>query len=178
MPFVVVTGGPGVGKTTLLAELARRGHRIGKDVAREIIAERKRKKLTPRPAQLEFAKEVLRRDLEQCIALKVQDGLVFLDRSPIDSVGLRHEASPLPKRDLGVLLDAFEFVSPVFILPPWPEIFANDAERDQSFNDAVQAHVRTAAWYSGLGYKLNEVPPGTVEQRADYVLGVLGLGDA
>ena len=178
MAFVVVTGGPGVGKTTLLAELARRGHRTGKDVARELISERRRKGLALRPSQLEFAKEVLRRDLEQCIALKEHDGLIFLDRSPIDSVGLRHEASPLPRRDLGVLLEAFHLESPVFILPPWPEVFTNDPERDQSFTHAVQVHVRTVAWYSGLGYKLNEVPTGPVEQRADYVLGVLGQGDA
>ena len=92
MAFVVVTGGPGVGKTTLLAELARRGHRTGKDVARELISERRRKGLAPRPSQLEFAKEVLRRDLEQCIALKGHDGLIFRN-SPTSTVIAPRSAS-------------------------------------------------------------------------------------
>jgi len=40
MPHVIVTGGPGVGKTTLLVELAAMGYATVEESARAIIAER------------------------------------------------------------------------------------------------------------------------------------------
>jgi hypothetical protein len=61
----------------------------------------------------------------------------------------------------------------VFILPPWKAIYTNDAERDQSFVDAVGVHARIEQWYGSCGYILHEVPRLAVPQRADHILRVL-----
>jgi predicted ATPase len=61
----------------------------------------------------------------------------------------------------------------VFVLPPWEVIYAKDAERDQSFAEAVDVHARVEQWYRSCGYVLNEVPRLQVAERAEHVLRVL-----
>jgi predicted ATPase len=63
----------------------------------------------------------------------------------------------------------------VFVLPPWPEIYVNDAERDQSFAQAASVHGQIQQWYARCGYQINEVPCVEVEQRVSHVLEALGV---
>ncbi len=84
-----------------------------------------------------------------------------------------HEAAPLAAGELQAMLAAYPFSSPVFILPPWEAIYTTDAERDQSFADAVGVHARLEQWYGWCGYRLHEVPHLPVPQRADHVVRVL-----
>ena len=56
-----------------------------------------------------------------------------------------HEASPLPSLGLKSMLAAYPFHATVFVLPPWEVIYAKDAERDQSFAEAVDVHARVVA---------------------------------
>jgi predicted ATPase len=55
----------------------------------------------------------------------------------------------------------------VFILPPWPEIYVNDAERPQTLAETESLHDAIRAVYESLGYELIEVPklPGRSEMR-------------
>jgi predicted ATPase len=84
-----------------------------------------------------------------------------------------HEASALPSTELEPMLASYPFHATVFVLPPWEVIYANDAERDQSFADAVDVHARVVRWYRSCGYVLNEVPRVPVAQRAEHVLRTL-----
>ena len=61
MPHVIVTGGPGAGKTALLSRLAKLGYFTVEDSARAIIAKRVARGDTPRPDLVTFAREILRR---------------------------------------------------------------------------------------------------------------------
>jgi predicted ATPase len=58
----------------------------------------------------------------------------------------------------------------VFIMPPWDEIFVNDAERYESFNQAQLIHNKLVNYYKELGYYLIFVPFGPVDKRVDYIL--------
>ena len=170
---VVVTGGPGAGKTTLLTELAARGHTTVDESARAIIAERLVCGASRRPDPLAFAREILRRDIEKYVAQQQASSWVFFDRGVIEAIGMVHEAAPLGAEELKAMLSAYRFYSLVFILPPWQAIYGNDAERDQSFADAIAVHARLEQWYSSCGYILEEVPRIPVQQRADHILRVL-----
>lgn len=133
MRAVVLTGGPGAGKTTLLAALGAMGYATVPEAARAIIAERLAAGATRRPEPPVFAREILRRDIEKYRAQPPGPAWVFFDRGVIDALGMLQEVDPLPSGELQAMLSAYRFHAPVFILPPWEAIYANDSERDQSF---------------------------------------------
>jgi predicted ATPase len=71
------------------------------------------------------------------------------------------------------MLSTYWFHSLVFILPPWEAIYTNDAERDQSFAEAVNVHAKLVQWYRSCGYVLREVPRLPVPRRATHVVRML-----
>jgi predicted ATPase len=77
----VITGGPSVGKTTIIADLAQRGYTVVEEFATQIIKEGK---ILPWVDRMGFQQEVLRRQLAAEAALKDYDGPVFLDRGSFD----------------------------------------------------------------------------------------------
>jgi predicted ATPase len=178
MPPVIVTGGPGAGKSTLLAELAALGYATVDESARAIIAERLARGASPRPDVLAFAQEILRRDIEKYLNHPRTSQWVFFDRGLIDALGMLHEASPLPALKLETMLASYPFHATVFVLPPWEVIYAQDAERDQSFAEAVAVHAKVLRWYRSCGYVLHEVPRLPVAQRAEHVLRILAKSTA
>jgi predicted ATPase len=59
-------------------------------------------------------------------------------------------------------------------MPPWAEIYAQDAERKQDFAEAVATYRFAADTYPKLGYELVEVPKLSVSGRVDFVLASIG----
>ena len=59
----------------------------------------------------------------------------------------------------------------VFVAPPWPDIFAQDAERKQSLEEAERTYQALVATYADYGYTLVELPRVSVEERVAFVLG-------
>ena len=177
MPRVIVTGGPGAGKTTLLAELAAMGYTTVEESARAIIAERLAVGASRRPDLATFAREVLRRDIDKYLRQPHTSRWVFFDRGVIDALGLLQEVSPLPVHELEAMLSTYPFHRSVFILPPWEAIYTNDAERDQSFADAINVHIKLVSWYRSCGYVLHDVPRLPAPQRARHVLRIVCESD-
>jgi len=169
---VVITGPPGAGKSTLLLEWRARGYATMEDTARAIIRERRAKGLSPRPAPLEFAEEVLRRDIEQYDRAGAQ-AVTFFERGVIDSLGMVASASPSRTQELFQLASRFQYFSPAFVLPAWEAIYVNDEESDHSFAHAVQVHSSLIKWYQQCRYEVVEVPKVTVAERCDYVCRIL-----
>jgi len=170
MPRVVITGGPGVGKTTLLAELGARGYATVAESARAIISERRANGQTPRPEPVAFAREILRRDTAKYHANPGESGFVFFDRGVIEALGMLHAVAPLSLSEREHALGAYPFHSPVFILPPWSAIYTTDAERDHSFPWVEHVHSELVRWYRSCGCALCEVPRLPVGPRAEFVL--------
>lgn len=170
---VVLTGGPGAGKTTVLRAMAARGHAVQADSARAVIAQRQAAGLAPRPEPEAFARAILARDLAQFHAAACGD--VFYERGAVDALGMLAELGKLGSAERA-LLAALRYHPRVFVLPPWPAIYVTDAQRDQSFEDAQRVHGRVVDWYRQCGYALVTVPEATAEARADFILATLGPG--
>ncbi len=172
--LIVLTGGPGAGKTAVITELRSRGYPCTPDSARAIIRERLGKGLEPRPPPHEFAEQVLSRDAEQYQRMADAVGPVFFDRGVVDALGMVNQSGPLSPAELQARLARYPYFRTAFCLPPWEEIYTTDAERDHTFAHAVAVHREVAAWYPRCGYGLIEVPRGTVQERCEFILQHLG----
>ena len=172
-PLVILSGCSGGGKSTLLLELARRGHTTFDEPGRAIVREQMRTGGTTLPATdpMGFAK--------RCIAQAVvhfenapADQISFCDRSIIDAISFldHHKAT---SDAITATTRTYRYADNVFLTPPWREIFAADAERTHSFEEAVAEYERLAISFPHYGYRVHILPKIPVAQRADYVLQVL-----
>ena len=100
--------------------------------------------------------------------------LAFFDRGIVDSLGMLNACGVLSDRERETMLARFPYRSPVFVFPPWAEIYRTDSERDQSFEESVRVHGSIVQWYQECGYDLTTVPPGSVDERCELILQVLG----
>lgn len=155
----------------MLDELERRGYRVVPEVARAIIRGRKRDGLPPRPPPSEFARQILEADVRQYVAASPRrSDLVFFDRGIPDSLGMVAEQDGLSSADRQRTIERYPYHPPVFVLPPWREIYRTDGERDQTFEQAVRVHENLRRWYEHCGYDLLEVPRGSIDERCAFVL--------
>lgn len=61
----------------------------------------------------------------------------------------------------------------VFLMPPWEDIYTTDNERYETFEQSLAIHNHLHRTYKSLGYRVVEVPHGTVEKRIQYILNVI-----
>jgi predicted ATPase len=168
--FYVITGGPGGGKTTLLEALALKGYNYIPETARQIIKQRLSKGLTPRPDPKAFAREIFEQDWTNFISNSNLSSLLFFDRSFIDSACMLFDAHVKSYEQIANTYMANRFNNKVFVTPPWNEIYQNDTERDQSFEQSIQVYQRLATWYRDHGYDIIVLPKDTIETRVNFIL--------
>lgn len=170
IPFA---GGPGFGKSTTLAALEARGQQCVPESARAIMQERMSKGLPRRPVAREFAEQILRRDQASYRAMQHIKGPVFFDRGVIDALGMCCETGQASWAEVQQELREYPFHAEVFVFPQWEEIYARDAERDQSFEEAARVDGAVRAWYQKCGFELIEVPRVNAGGRCDFILNRL-----
>jgi predicted ATPase len=179
MARIVITGGPGAGKTALLQALEARGHTIVGDSPRTIIQDRRRRGLSPRPSAHEFVHQTLHMDIANYAWHAATPGYVFYERSVLDALCGLDLIAPLDERELSTWLSQYPYCSKVFLLPSWQAISVNDAERDHTFEHAEAVERVLQEWYRRLGrYEVIEVPRVSVAERCTYVLQALADGNA
>ncbi|AJY45307.1 AAA family ATPase [Martelella endophytica] len=172
--FVILSGCSGGGKSTLLAELGRRGHLIVEEPGRRIVAEALAGDGATLPwvDMAAFARRAIEMALADRKAMCAQTGLVFFDRGLLDAIaGLAHATgnATLPREAL-----TCRFNRQVFMTPPWPAIYRNDPERRHGLEDGIAEYERLMAFYPRLGYSPVVLPKTDVAARADFVLTALG----
>jgi predicted ATPase len=139
--------------------LQARGLTCVAESARAIIREHGGRPPLPRFAALMFD-----RDLAHFHAA---EGPALLDRSLVDAWGTYRTAEG--ER----LVRTHRYNPRALIAPPWREIYVQDAERDQTWHEAVASFELCARAYEDAGYRLVELPRAPVEDRADFVLALM-----
>lgn len=167
--FFVFTGGPGVGKTTLLRHLAAMGELTVEENARAVIRDEVADGGTGVPwgDNDRFVALTFARDLAAFEARAGDGRRLFFDRGLFDMVGANGTTPP------PALLEAVRtrrYSSTVFVFPPWREIYAVDGERKQGWPEAEATFGKVMTALPALGYAPVVVPVGTVEARAAFVL--------
>lgn len=166
---VVITGGPGVGKSTLLDLLNGLGHRVLPEVARLVIEESQRnsRDLHPATRLADFQYEVARRIIEQEEVLAESQRVHFLDRGLVDGIGYCTQGCiPVPRI---VSENARNRYGMVIILDPLPN-YKRDEARWEDPEHARQIHDCITEAYRGHGYQPIMLPAIPIDERLERVL--------
>jgi predicted ATPase len=171
--FVVISGCSGGGKSTLLAELSRRGYAVVEEPGRRIVKEELERDGQALPwvdaaAFARCAVEMALADRERASALT---GWVFFDRGLIDAAAALQDLTGA--QTLSVLGRSHRYHGRVFLAPPWPEIYVNDPERRHGLDAALAEYARLLEAYPSLGYDVFILLKVGVSERADFVLDAL-----
>ena len=175
--FFVITGGPGSGKSTLVAALQAAGFAGSVEAGRAIIQAQRAidGPALPWRSPALFAELMLSWEMRSYHAAQHQAGPVFFDRGIPDAMGyLRLLGLPVPGH-MEKAAEIFRYNRRVFIAPPWPDIFRQDGERKQGFGEAVRTYEAMVATYADCGYELVEIPRATVAGRVGFILRQAGL---
>jgi predicted ATPase len=170
--LVVISGCSGGGKSTLLAELARRGYAIIEEPGRRIVSAELSSGGTALPwIDMEaFARRAVSMALADHTQAPDSDW-VFFDRGLIDAASALHHVGG---DGLLLTLKLHHRYNPiVFMTPPWPDIYATDSGRQHDFDAAEAEYERLMRDYRTLGYATVILAKTTTSERADMVLSLL-----
>lgn len=169
--FFVVTGGPGAGKSALVDALSQAGYARSIEAGRGVIQDQVTIGGTALPwsDRILFAELMLSWDMRSYHLAQQAEGTAFFDRGVPDVAGyLRMLGVPVPAH-VRRAAEMFRYNRRVFIAPPWREIFIQDRERKQNFEEAIRTYEALKATYSDHDYELIELPRASVEERVRFV---------
>ncbi len=170
--YVVISGCSGAGKSSLLHELATRGYRVFAEPGRQIVKEQNFIGGDGIPGKdvHKFAELCVSRSMHNMISAAATTSHVFFDRSMVDNFnGLERINGGAPAH-IRKAVEIFRYNRKVFITPPWPELFRNDAERIHSYEAALAEYATLLPTYQRLGYELVLLPKLSVIERVDFIL--------
>ncbi|MDG4894022.1 AAA family ATPase [Mesorhizobium sp. WSM4976] len=175
--FFVLTGGPGSGKTSLIEALQAKGFATAPEAGRGIIRDQMAigGPALPWRDRALFAELMLSWELRSWQTARAEPGPVFFDRGAPDTIGyLRLCGLPVPDH-VATAAEKFRYARRVFVAPPWPEIFTQDEERQQTLDEAERTFRSVISVYAELGYELVPLPLAPVEERAHFIIDQTGL---
>ena len=170
----VITGGPGFGKTQLIEELRKSGYLCSGEFARDLILSEQQSggDILPWKKPRLFQQKILQKRIAFFDA--VPDGtLAFADRGIPDQLAFAVYKGFAAPKILSDNAQKYRYAPQVFLTPPWPEIFVNDAIRTETFEEALLIHQVIVETYLGLNYQIIELPLLPVNQRTKYLLQIL-----
>lgn len=169
---IVITGGPGTGKSTIIEELTQRGYNCMPEISREITDMARKngiEQLFLKNPML-FSEMLLEgRENQYKIADNAATDLIFFDRGIPDVHAYMNYIS-IDYPPIYIEKSVKYRYNTIFITPPWQEIFITDSERYENFEQSLAIFNHLRRTYEKLNYELIEVPVGTIEFRTDFIL--------
>lgn len=171
---IIITGGPGAGKTTLVNAFAKQGIMTFEEGSRYLIEQQSQLDAgilpwTNLPGFARLCLQLMNQQKQQAYNYPI----AFMDRAIPDicaylkvggcEVGAEYVAS------------CADYHSQVFVCRPEASIYVQDEVRPHSFEEALQIHDTLIETYRELGFDVIEVPWGSVTQRVQFIAMTLGF---
>lgn len=174
---VVITGGPGTGKTSIIKALQSKGYLCYDEISRQITLQARKDGIEQLflTEPLLFSQKLLDGRTQQYTnAINEKAEVVFIDRGLPDVLAYMDYIGDKYPEDF-IKTCAENKYDTVFILPPWEAIFESDSERYENYEQSEIIHKHLTQTYKRFGYKLETVPFGTIKKRTDFILQALHL---
>ena len=173
MKIFVISGGPGVGKTSVINELRKREFKVLIEAAREVSNTDQRfiGKSTLEINKKDFQDAIF--DFQKIQLSKLTRGeVVFTDRGFGDILAYYKLA------DYNIPHEKFEHAKnfkydKVFILD-FIDFYEKDELRQEHLKDQKKIHIEIVNMYINLDYEIIKVPFRSVEERADFIINLIG----
>ena len=176
---IVITGGPGTGKTSIIKELEKLGYYCFHEIIRSMTFDAKKEgnseEFVSNPLAFVddpflFNQKLLRGRISQFHkAETLQEQFVFYDRGIPDVLAYMDYFKQAFDEEFVAGCSSHKY-DQVLILPPWKAIYKSDNERLESFEEAQEIHTHLNNTYKNYGYRPKMVPEGNVEERASYII--------
>ena len=169
---ILFTGGPGTAKTTVINKLINKGRFCFEESSREIINDFKKKGIDQLflSNPIRFSELLLKSRIQQFIeADKINNKCVFFDRGIPDIIAYLNFKNTNYSNEFVAASNDYRY-DKVFIFKPWKEIYMNDYERYESYEELVSINNHIEDCYLNLGYNLIEVPFDSAINRMKYIL--------
>jgi len=176
---IVITGGPGTGKTVIIKALEESGHYCFHEFIRSMTLEARKEwdletKGTNPIAFVDDSKsfniKLLDGRREQFKkASELDNEITFYDRGMPDVIAYMDYFEQSYEDNFRKTCEQHKY-DQAFILPPWKDIYVQDNERLESYGQATEIHHHLMNTYTSLGYKVIEVPFASVEDRMQFIL--------
>ena len=174
---IVISGGPGSGKTSLISHLEKEGHTCMHEISRDVTIAAQKEGIEQLFLEnpILFSQKLLEGRLQQFIEASVfSSPYVFYDRGMPDVTAyMDYIDSHYPVNFVKTC--SINRYDAVFLLPPWQAIYEQDNERYESFEQAEKLYQFLLKGYQKFDYSVIEVPLGTIEERMNYMLDKLKI---
>ena len=171
---IIITGGPGAGKTTLINALADTGYPTFAESSRQLIEQQSQLEYGILPwvdlaGFAELCLGVMNKQKDQAN----QHPIAFLDRAIPDICGYLAQANL--EIDAAYQEASQGYHSQVLFCRPEVSIYVQDEVRPYPFEEALEIHHALVNVYQELGYEVVEVPFMSVDERVQFVESHLGI---
>lgn len=172
---VVITGGPGTGKSTVIDKLSQLQFTCMPEISRTITKKAQESGIDQLFLEdpLLFSKLLLEGRIDQYLkaGLKKQH-IVFFDRGIPDVFGyLNYLKMDYP--DIYVRQSLDHKYDTIFMMPPWQDIYITDNERYESYEQSMIIYNELIYAYNSIGYPIITVPEGNITARVQFILDTL-----
>lgn len=170
--IIVIIGGPGTGKTTIIDGLIAKGYCCYPEISREVTMEAKKQGIEQLFLEnpLLFSELLLEGRKKQFKnACNEPHEFVFLDRGIPDILAYMHYIGDSYPSFFDVACKDHTYTK-IFILPPWEEIYVSDDARYENYEQAKLIFNHLTETYEYYGYELIEVPKDSIDNRIDFIL--------